>query len=289
MDCRQLEYVVAVAEHGGFTKAAAALRVSQPALSHGVRVLERELGVELFARLGRSVRVTDAGERVVAAARRVLKEMADLETVAALAAGAVTGTLELAALPTLSADPLAPLVGRFRVAHPGVVVRIGEPEDLVAVEEAVRSGRAEIGFTDLTTGGHGLTRIELMRQRTLAILPPGSPDDDGSPLAASALAAMPLVVTPIGTSMRRLLDRALARVGGRPNVAVEVHNREAIIPLVLAGAGVSLVPEMAAADAARRGAVVRALKPAVTRRVGIIHRPGPLSPAARAFLTVGTS
>lgn len=289
MDRRQLEYIVAVAEHGGFTKAASALRVSQPALSNGVRVLERELGVDLFARLGRSVRVTDAGERVVAAAHRVLKEMADLEVVAALAAGAVTGTLDLAALPTLSADPLAPLVGRFRVAHPGVVVRIGEPEDLVAVEEAVRSGRAELGFTDLTTGGHGLTRLELMRQRTLAILPPGSPDGDGVPLTASALAAMPLVVTPIGTSMRRLLDRALARVGGQPNIAVEVHNREAIIPLVLAGAGVSLVPEMAAADAARRGAVVRALKPAVTRRIGIIHRAGPLSPAAQAFLTVTTA
>lgn len=288
MDRRQLEYIVAVAEHGGFTRAAEALRVSQPALSHGIRTAEQELGVELFARLGRVVRITDAGERVVAAAQRVLNELADLKRVAALAAGAVTGSLELAALPTLSADPLAPLVGRFRVAHPGVIVRIGEPEDLAAVEEAVRTGRAELGFTDLATGAHGLARIELLRQRTHAILPPGSPVDD-APMSPSALAALPLVVTPVGTSMRRLLDRALARVGGEPNIAVEVHNREAIIPLVLAGAGVSLVPEQAAADAARRGAVVRPLKPSVTRRIGIIHRPGPLSPAGQAFLAVAAA
>lgn len=288
MEVRQLEYLVAVADHGGFTKAASALRVSQPALSHGVRVAEDELGVQLFARLGRSVRLTDAGERVVAAARRVLDELADLRAVASRAAGAVVGTLELAALPTLSADPLAPIIGRFRVAHPGVVVRVGEPEVLTAVEEAVRSGRAELGFTDLTTGAHGLTRIELMRQRTVAVLPPGSDPGEGA-LTAGALAAMPLVVTPVGTSMRRLLDRALARAGGEPNVVVEVHNREAIVPLVLAGAGVSLVPEAAADEAARRGAVVRPIKPAVSRRVGIIHRPGPLTPAASAFLAVAVA
>jgi LysR family transcriptional regulator, carnitine catabolism transcriptional activator len=287
MDLRQLEYAVAVAEHGGFTSAAAALHVSQPALSHGIRALEAQLGVELFARLGRSVAITDAGARVVAAARRVLAEVADLEVVAALAAGATVGTLVLAALPTLSVAPLAELVGRFRGEHPGVVVRVGEAENPGEVEDAVRSGRAELGLTDLTTGAAGLERIELHRQRTVAICPPGTPDP-GESLTAAALASMPLVVTPEGTSMRRLLDRAVARAGGRTHTAVEVHNREAIIPLVLAGAGASLVPAEVADEAARRGAVVRPLQPGVTRRIGLIHRPGHLSPAAAAFVSVAT-
>jgi LysR family transcriptional regulator, cyn operon transcriptional activator len=77
MDLRQLEYAVAVADHGGFTSAARALHLSQPSLSHGVRQLEAELGVELFQRLGRTVRPSAAGERVVDAARRVLRETAD--------------------------------------------------------------------------------------------------------------------------------------------------------------------------------------------------------------------
>src|SRR6476469_5549333 len=106
MDLRQLEYVVAVVEHGGFTKAAAALHVAQPSLSQGVRGLERELGVELFERVGRSVAIDAAG--------RVLRDAAELRTASAAVTGLVTGRLDIVALPTLAVDPLARLIGEFR-------------------------------------------------------------------------------------------------------------------------------------------------------------------------------
>ncbi len=241
MDVRQLEYVVAVADHGGFTRAARAVHVSQPSLSQGVRTLEAQLGVELFDRLGRAVRPTPAGELVVDAARQVLRDLAEVRTVAAAVAGLQTGRLEIATLPTLAVDPLAPLVGRFRLAHPGVTIRVREPEEGSAIDRQVASGRAELGLTDLTTVGTGLTRVELFRQQVVAVCPPGT-DVDGDVLSPAALAAMPLIATPTGTSTRRLLERAVARAGTEPTIAVETSSREAMLPLVLAGAGTALLP-----------------------------------------------
>jgi len=97
------------------------------------------------------------------------------------------------------------------------------------------------------------------------------------------------VVGPPGTSTRMLLEQALEAVGVTPQIAVEVGAREAIVPLVLAGAGAALLPAPLAQEAGRRGAVVRAARPRIVRRIGLVHRDGQLSPAARAFtaLTAG--
>lgn len=285
MDLRQLEYLVAIDDHGSFTNAARAVHVSQPSLSHGIRTLEASLGVELFTRLGRSVAPTPAGRAVIDAARRVVRDMADVRAAAAEVANLASGTLDLVALPTLAVDPLAALVGRFRSTHPGVVVRILEPEAAGDVERVVRTGDAEIGLTDITTGAAGLVRVGLGRQEIKVVSPPGSP---ASPVTPRMLAELPLVATPVGTSTRRLLDLMLARDGLEPNVAVESNHREAIVPLVLTGAGSALLPGPQAAEAGERGAVVRDLRPALGRRVGLVHRTGSLTPAARAFLVLAT-
>jgi DNA-binding transcriptional LysR family regulator len=285
MDLRQLEYAVAVADHGGFTKAAAALRVAQPSLSHGVKTLESELGVELFARLGRSVQTTPAGELTIDAARRVLRDMAELTAVAAAVKGVQIGRLELVVLPTLAVEPVATLVGQFRRDHPGITVRVREPEDVATIDRQVSSGRAELGFTDLTVGGTGLVRVALIRQEVVAVFPPGADVGDDA-LTTNELASMPLIVTPEGTSTRRLLERAFVRNRTEPNIAVEINQREAILPLVLAGAGAALLPAPLAREAVARGALVRSLRPTLTRPIGILHRRGQLSPAAAAMVTL---
>lgn len=285
MDLRQLEYAVAVADHGGFTRAAQARHVSQPTLSHGVRALEARLGVELFFRLGRTVRPTPAGELVIDAARRVLRDVADLEAVVAASLDAEIGHLDLVALPTLAVDPLADLVGRFRTMLPGVTVRVVEPEDAETLARVVASGRAEVGLTDITTGAGGLARIHLFRQELLAVCPPGA-GAPGEPITPAQLAATALVATPRGTSTRRVLDQIVARSGSTAKIAVEISNREAILPLVLAGAGSSLLPAPLAQRAAAQGATVRPFTSPVTRRVGLLHRSGALSPAASAFVAL---
>jgi LysR family carnitine catabolism transcriptional activator len=283
MDVRHLAYVLAVADHGGFTNAAKAIYISQPALSLAVKELEDELGVAIFQRLGRGIRLTPAGEALIAPARQVLRDLETIRAEVSAVAGLESGSLALASLPTLAAEPLADLVGRFRAAHPGVVVDLAAPEDTAELVTLLRSGQCEIGLVEGVTLPESLTAHDLGRQRLVVILPPGS-EHGQDHLQVEELERVPLIAAPEGTSSRRLLDEALAAAGLSPRVVVVAAQREAILPLVLAGAGAALVPEPLARQAARLGAVVADPRPQITRRIVLAHRPGPLAPAARRFL-----
>lgn len=287
MDLRQLEYLVGIVDHGGFTRAAAALHVAQPSLSQSIRRLERELGVAVFVRAGRGVELTAAGRELLGPARQLLRDADALRAIAAGHASLTGGELDVVALPTLVADPLVPLVGRFRQAHPAVRVRVAEPLRPTELLEAVADGRAEVGITEHADTAPGLVVRPLGRQRLLAVLPPG--DDVEDPMALEALASRPLLVGPPGTSARDLLDAALAGAGLTPRVAVETSQREAFVPLVLAGAGSAVLPPAMAEDAGRRGAVVRALAPAIERDLALVHRPRSLSAAADAFVALAAA
>jgi len=283
MDLRQVAYVVAVVDHGGFTRAAASIPISQPALSQSVRSLERELGTELFHRLGRDVRLTPAGEAFLGPARAMLREAANARVAVADVAGLGAGHLDVVALPTLVVEPLVQLVGAFRQRHPGVTVRITEPEDAADVLRLVATGECELGLGEGPIHNPSLGVDVLLEQELLAVLPPGTDVPTRRRLRIERLATVPLLATPPGTSTRRLVDEALRQVGLEATVAVETDHREAIVPLVLAGAGAALLPEPLARQAAQQGAATARLEPAIRREVVLIHRTGTLSPAARTF------
>ena len=105
----------------------------------------------------------------------------------------------------------------------------------------------------------------------MAVAPPGT-DLGDDPLTPAALARLALVATPPGTSIRGVLDRAVRRSGQPADVVVETASRDAVLPLVLAGAGTALMPARLAEAAVAAGAVVRHLQPRLSRRVGIVHR-----------------
>ena len=282
MDERRLRYFLAIVDAGTVTRAAARLRVAQPSLSQTLRSLEGELGAELFERVGRSMRLSAVGRQLIGPARDALRAMDEVRAAVSGVTELRTGTLELAALATLAVAPMAPLIGEFRERHPGVEVRVHEPESAGGVTAMVREGVCELGATDLPVTAGGLVAHPLGEQELLFVLPPGSAE--GRPLRARELAETPLVVSPPGTSTRTLLEQALAAVGVTPRIAVETAAREAIVPLVLAGAGAALLPAPLASEAARRGAVMRSARPTITRRIGLIHRQVLLSAAASAFL-----
>ena len=281
--------MVAVVDEGGFTRAASSIPVSQPALSQSIRTLERELGTPLFERLGREVRLTAAGSAFLGPARAMLREAANARSVVADVAGLAAGHLDVVCLPTLVVEPLVGLVGAFRRAHPAVTLRIAEPEDAAALVELVRNGACELGLGEGGVGAPGVEVEVLFEQELLAVLPPGTDPPAGGRLAVGRFARLPLLATPAGTSTRRLVEEALQREGEQAVVAVETDHREAIIPLVLAGAGVALLPEPQARQAEGQGAVVARLEPAVRRQVTLIRRPGPASPAASAFAELARS
>ncbi len=293
MDVRQLSYVLAVVDEGTFTRAAEALQIAQPTLSQGIRALEADLGAELFERRARPVRLTAAGEALVSPARRAVRDVQTARAAVDAVRGLEAGHLDLVSLPTLSIDPVAGLVGRFRQAHPAVVVRLLEPEDVASVATLVRSGACELGASDLPLDDPvGLVTHELEPQGYQVVLPPrrrSGGSSDGSPeapLSVARLAELSMVTTPPGTSTRLALEQALAPSGRAPQIAVETDLRESLVPLVLAGAGAALVPDSLARSARRRGATTVELARPLVRRIALIHRDGPLSPAAAAFLSL---
>jgi len=287
MEIQQLRYAVAVAELGTFTAAAANCFVAQPSLSHAIRVLEGELGVELFHRIGRRTTLTAAGVALIPAAKEVLRALDTVRAEVEAVAGVVAGALDLVALPTLAVDPVTPLVGAFRVAHPGVTVHLAHPENTDELVQRIRSGDSEIGITELPVVASRLRTVPLGRQELVAILPAGTPRPRRMDLAD--LARRPLVTQPPGTSTRDALDAAFREIGAAAIVAVETDQREAIVPLVLAGAGAAVVPRPMAALARQQGAVSVSLRPGLWRQLGLVHRDASLSPAARAFVSLATS
>jgi LysR family carnitine catabolism transcriptional activator len=281
MDLRRLRLFLAVVDEGGMTRAAEAARVSQPSVSQAIRELEAELGTPLFHRVGRRVVLSAAGEALVEPARQVLRDVETGRAAVEAVAGLAAGRLDLVALPTLAVDPVAPLVGAFRVAHPGVDIALADPADAAAVVDLVASGESELGITAEPVLDPSLTSHPLGHQDLLAVLPPGS--NRSHTMAVGTLARFPLVTAPPGTTTRTQLEDAFADAGVTPRIAVVTSQREAILPLVLAGAGATLFPRPLAEQAATLGAVVVALRPRLARPVHLFHRAGPLSPAAAAF------
>lgn len=291
MDVRQLRAVLAVVDEGTVTEAAAELHVSQPALSQTVRSLEAELGVDLFHRIGRRLVLSPAGQALLPSARQAVRAIDTARAQVAAVVGLAAGHLDLVSLPTLAVDPTARLIGAFRHAHPAVTVRLAEPEDTADVHAMLLDGRAEVGVADITAAAlpDGLVAVPLFDQRYLAVFPAGSSRAGRRRIRIHDLVADPIVTTPRGSSTRQILEDAFAAVGATPNVAVESAQREALLPLVLAGAGSTLLPASLAAEAERRGASVAEVDPPLRRTVALLHRDGPLSPAAEAFVGLSDS
>ena len=283
MELQQLRYAVAVADHHTFTAAAAACFVAQPSLSHAIRTMEAELGVELFRRIGRRTTLTAAGEAFLPAAREALRAVDTLRADVGAVTGVMAGHLDLVALPSLAVDPVTPLVGLFRVAHPAVTVRLAHRDNPSDLLYQVQSGDSEIGITELPVTTDRLHQLPLGRQELVAILPPGTTAPRR--LALADLARRPLVTQPMGASTRDALTAAFASIRATPTIAVETDQRDALVPLVIAGAGTAVVPKPMADIARHQGAIVAPLRPALWRELGLVHRTT-LSPAARAFINL---
>jgi DNA-binding transcriptional LysR family regulator len=288
MDSNRLRHFVAVVDHGGFTAAAHAVYVSQPALSLAVKELEAELGVALFTRTGRRVQLTSAGKALLEPARQVLRDLETGQAAVDAVAGLRAGNMTMASLPTLAADPVAPLVGAFRRRYPGVRIDLAAPDGTSELFDLVVSGTCELGVTDARDIPEALESHPLGRQSLVLILPPGSDHVEGAEIDLATLGGTPFVVTPRGTSTFRLLEEGFAAVQASPAVAVVTAQRDAIVPLVIAGAGAALVPESVARTASGLGAVTARPTPHVERALVLIHRAGPLSPAATCFIEIAT-
>ncbi|MGW5261375.1 LysR family transcriptional regulator [Microbispora sp. NPDC004025] len=191
---RQLEYLVTIVEEGSFTRAAELLHVSQPALSHQVRVLERDVGGPLLERLPRAVRLTAMGRAMLPHARAALADAERARCAARQAGGLETGELQVATLYSVSLGVLPPALRAWRRSHPGVRVRLFEHPHAEQLREAMLAGQADLAIGPAPRDWDGLV-TPLGTEPFLVVLPADDPagrrddDADGVQGAGSADAA----------------------------------------------------------------------------------------------------
>jgi DNA-binding transcriptional LysR family regulator len=286
MDARQLEYFLAVVDHGGVNKAAQALYLAQPSLSQAIRALERDLGNDLFHRVGRRVVLTQAGHALIEPARQVVRGLASARASVEAAAGLETGRVEIAAMPSQAVEPLSAMIRAFTTRHPGLAVTIRAAPTASVVIDMVRTGVTEVGLLastePLKAVGVDLDRIGT--QRFVLVAPADWRVPDGGVVRHQDLAGQRVIVGQLGTGMRRLVEEIRADVG--LTEVVESEHREAILPLVLGGVGVAVLADSWASLARQSGALVLDIEPAAYLHLALASRQAPITPAAQAFLDV---
>ncbi|MFI1970351.1 LysR family transcriptional regulator [Streptomyces cinnamoneus] len=240
---RQLEYLVTVVDGGSFTRAAELLHVTQPALSHQIRALERSLGGPLLDRLPRGVRLTPAGRAMLPHARAALADVERARSAARRASGLEEGELQLATVYSVSLGVLPPVLRVWRREHPGVRVRLVEFRHTGELRAAMAAGQADLAVGPPPGEWDGPVRV-LGVEEFVVVVPADDPLAGGGAdrVELSALADRGWVHYAPGNGLAEVLDGACAAAGFTPRVAVRTEQTAAAAPLAATGLGPALVP-----------------------------------------------
>ncbi|WP_431969641.1 LysR substrate-binding domain-containing protein [Nocardia sp. bgisy134] len=242
MEFRHLAGFVAVAEELHFGRAAERLHMAQPPLSQQIRALEKELGVALFERNTRSVRLTAAGEVLLPHARKVLDDL-ELARRAAVASGrGEVGRVSIGFAGASSHESLPTLTRAVRAAHPGIEVRLRGQTYAGAALNLVAARELDLGFVRLPVRREGVAVRVIQYERLVAALPAEHPLADAPDIDVADLADDAFVTFPgtQGSSVRDHLVRTALDAGFTPRIVQEAPDSYTILDLVAAGVGVTL-------------------------------------------------
>lgn len=247
LDLRLLEQYIAVAELEHVGRAAERLHISQSPLSRQIRHLEQQLGLDLFVRERKRLRLTPSGKWFLEEARRLLEHAsrlnADVEQRAAGRAGALTVTFNS---PAMWSGILPAALARYQSAFPNVVVNLHNLRSSAQIE-GLRSGRIDIGFVSTPPGGHGW-QVHLLSEESWAMVAPRShPLIASGTLEPAVLAAAHWVVLPGENSGQppAAFFEACAKAGFTPEVVRYVSEPMTLLALVQSGFGIGFIRESA--------------------------------------------
>jgi LysR family cyn operon transcriptional activator len=279
---RHARYLLAVADQGSFTRAAAELHVSQPALSQQIRQLEEALGAQLLDRSGRVVRPTDAGRVYIEHARRAVREFEAGRRAIHDVEGLERGALRLAFTPTFTSYLVGPLAQAFYARHPGVLIDIKVLAQ-VDMEAALATDALDLGVAFGDLGSEEVVAEPLYQERLCLIVGEGHPAHGAQVLAASALQGMDLALLNPSFVTRRAIDQYFRDQGVTPRVALEADAVGSLVAVVRGGRMATVAPEAAARQGDLRA--VQLSPPIAERTVSVLlRRDGYRSAATRAFL-----
>jgi LysR family transcriptional regulator, transcription activator of glutamate synthase operon len=283
MDIRQLRYFEAVARHRHFTRAADELHVAQSALSHQIRQLERELGVELLQRTTRSVQLTDAGELVTSRARTLISELDALRGEIDELRGLVRGHVTVGAHLFGGQLDIPAVLYRFTAAHPGIEIGLREGT-AQRMTEMLEDGSLDVSFALEAETPVDVERVELSSEELAVAMSPRHALGGDGPLAIEQLEGHRLIAFQRGSSTRQVVDGALSAAHIEPPIALEANDFALVRGLVARGVGLAILPRSFLELPGPRIAF-RPLTPTLRMTVALWWRRGRrLSPAAQAFV-----
>jgi LysR family transcriptional regulator, hydrogen peroxide-inducible genes activator len=271
---KDLRYLVAVADTRHFGRAAQRCFVSQPTLSAQLKKLEDYLGVQLVERQPKRVTLTDAGEEIVARARRILEASDEVVTLARTYRDPLAGPLRVALLPTIGPYLLPQVMPAIRKALPRLSVLLFEYRTEPMLQK-LHAAEVDVGILALPVALDGLESRDLYEEPFELAVPEQHRLARRASVRIDDLKDEPLLLLEEGHCLR---DQALAvcsRAGTEPSQDFRATSLETLRQMVAAGAGITLLPELAARGAygGARGVAVRPFsRPAPTRRIGAVWR-----------------
>jgi DNA-binding transcriptional LysR family regulator len=283
MDTRHLEYFVAVAEEGSFTRAAHRLQTVQSAVSAGVRTLEREVRATLFVRSTRRVELSDAGRALLPEARAAIEAVDRVFDAVAAAESGLRGRLRLGVFANSDVLDAPTFAGRFHQLYPGVTLSVvASPTGSTGLADDVRAGRLDVAITGLPLADlKGLRTHEILVDTFVAVVPEGHELARRDVLSLDELIDEPFVDGPPGFGHRVVVERMLAARGLRRTVVVESPDMGLVSRFVAAGLGVAVAPTFVLRPAP--GAVTLPLDPALPFSLQSVARPRATRPVEAAL------
>ena len=255
MNLHHLRLFAAVVEQGGFTNAARALRLSQPAISKSLNELERQLHVSLIERGARGVKLTEAGRSLYDRARELFGVERVAERELRELRGLKRGTLRVAASTTIATYMLPPVLGRFRMRHPSVRIRVTSANTRSVLRRLLES-RTDVALVEGPISDDAVDVIPWREDELVVIAHPEHPLAVQSEVGVDHLKRETVLVREPGSGTREVAERALARHGVRLTRTMRLGGTEAIKQGVAAGLGVAIVSRAAAADQITLGRIV---------------------------------
>jgi LysR family transcriptional regulator, hydrogen peroxide-inducible genes activator len=265
MEFHQLRYVCAIADTGSFSRAAERCRVAQPSLSQQVQKLEEDLGARLFDRLGRSVRLTEAGRAFLPHARSILHQMEAARSGVEDKRTDVRGSVAVGVIPTIAPYLIPEYVAAFSKRYPEARLRISEETTPVLVE-SLRNLSIDVAVLALPLRHKEFQVFPLRTEPLYAVLPREHPKASAKIVALKELREEQFVMLRDGHCFRDLSLATCTRAKVNPRIAFESGQFSSLLGMVAAGIGVSLVPEMAI-DRSARCSYVRLSDPQALRTV----------------------
>lgn len=281
MEFAQLRYLVALSEELHFTRAAAREHIAQPALSQQIRRLEEEVGLALVERTTRRVAITEAGELLVARARRMLAELEAANVELRALRGVQSGHVLVGTMHTMGPIDVALVLSEFHNRHPGIELTVRE-NDSEELAEMLRVDEVDLAFLSVTERmeSHGLGLHTLVSEELVVVLAPDHRLAGRARVRMADLAGEPFISFRPGARLRELLVVAGAQAGFDPHVTLESNESRRIRRLVSRGMGVAILPRSDAIEPGAQVAVCALVEPALTRDITLAWREGRRHPPA---------